>query len=155
MLARLLPIALIVSMPHAAVAVPVPQAAAAPRVITITVGDNMKFDPAAIAAKPGEKLKVVLKDVGQMPKVAMGHNFLLLVKGANPKDVADKCASARDNDFVAPAVVPQLIAHTKLVGPGETSDATFTAPKQPGDYVYICSFPGHFAVGMKGVLTVK
>jgi azurin len=134
---------------------PVPARAAAARVIQIEVGDNMKFAPAAITAAPGESVKVVLKHVGQMPKMAMGHNFVLLKKGVDAKGVADKCASSRDTEFIAAAVQPQLLASTKLVGPGETAEATFTAPAQRGDYQFICTFPGHFAVGMKGILTVK
>jgi azurin len=150
----------LLSLSLASLFAPVPvdaaaQAAAAPRVVQIIVGDNMKFDPATVAAKPGERLKIVLKDIGTMPKMAMGHNFVLLVKGANAKEVADKCASARATEFIAAEVKPKLIAFTKLVGPGETADVVFAAPKQPGDYVFICSFPGHFAAGMKGILTVK
>jgi azurin len=130
-------------------------AAAPPRVVQLLVGDNMKFDPATISASPGESIKVVLKGVGTMPKVAMGHNFVLLKKASDAKGVVDKSASARDTDFIAPAVQPQLLAFTKLVGPGETVDVTFTAPAQRGDYLFICTFPGHFAMGMKGTLTVK
>lgn len=128
---------------------------AAPRVVQIEVGDNMKFSMAAIAARPGEMLKVVLKGVGQMPKVAMGHNFVLLKKGTDPKKFVDTSMNARDTDFIAPALKAQVIASTRLVGPGETVDTTFAAPKQPGDYTYLCSFPGHYALGMKGTLTVK
>jgi azurin len=129
--------------------------AAAPRVVEIAVGDNMKFSVTAIAAKPGETLKVVLKGVGRMPKVAMGHNFVLLKKGADPKKFVDASVNARDTEFIAPAVKDQAIAFTRLVGPGETVETTFAAPTQPGDYTFLCSFPGHFALGMKGVLTVK
>jgi azurin len=136
-------------------AVPVaPVSAAAPRVVQIQVGDNMKFEPAAIAAAPGETISVVLKHVGQMPKVAMGHNFVLLKKASEAKAVVDKCSSARDTEFIAPAVKPQLLAFSKLIGPGETAEVTFTAPAR-GEYQFICTFPGHFAMGMKGTLTVK
>lgn len=136
-------------------AVPLQARQAAPRTVPMTVGDNMRFDPAAIAAKPGESLRIVLKDVGQMPKVAMGHNFVLLKKGANPKDVVDKSATARDTDFIAASVKNLILASTKLVGPGETVETTFQAPREPGSYTYLCSFPGHYAAGMKGVLTVR
>jgi azurin len=132
-----------------------PAAGAAPRVVQIQTGDNMKFTPAAITAAPGESITVVLKHTGQMPKMAMGHNFVLLKKASDAKGVVDKCASARDTEFVAADVKPQLLAYTKLVGPGETVEVTFTAPKQPGDYLFVCTFPGHFAMGMKGTLTVK
>ncbi len=134
---------------------PVHARQAAPRIVQIEVADNMKFSVPAITARPGEMLKVVLKGVGQMPKVAMGHNFVLLKKGVDPKKFVDASMNARDTDFIAPAVKDQVIASTRLVGPGETVDATFAAPKQPGDYTYLCSFPGHFALGMKGMLTVK
>jgi azurin len=132
-----------------------PSRGAAPRVVQIRTGDNMKFEPAAITAAPGESITVVIKHVGQMPKVAMGHNFVLLKKASDAKGVVDQCASARDAEFIAPAVKPQLLAYTKLVGPGETAEVTFTAPKQAGQYSFICTFPGHFAMGMKGTLTVK
>jgi azurin len=134
---------------------PVQARQAAPRVVQIDVGDHMKFSVAAITARPGEMLKVVLKGVGQMPKVAMGHNFVLLKKGADPKKFVDASMNARDTEFIAPAVKDQVLAATRLVGPGETAETTFAAPKQPGDYLYLCSFPGHYALGMKGILTVK
>jgi azurin len=50
--------------------------------------------------------------------------------------------------------MPDVIAHTGLVGPGETVEVTFKAPAA-GTYTFLCSFPGHFAAGMKGTLVVK
>lgn len=132
-----------------------PAAAAPPRVIQIQVGDSMKFSVEAIIAKPGEELTVVLNDKGTMPKAAMGHNFVLLRKGADAKAFVEKSAGARDTEFIAPAVKGDVLAATRLLGPGETDQVTFTAPRQPGTYTYLCSFPGHYAMGMKGTLTVK
>lgn len=132
-----------------------PGAVAQPRVVQVQVGDTMKFSVESITAKPGEQITVVLNDTGTMPKMAMGHNFVLLKKGANAKAFVDKSASARDTDFIAPAVKGDILAATRLLGPGETDKVTFTVPKERGTYVYLCSFPGHYAMGMKGTLTVK
>jgi azurin len=132
-----------------------PGAAPQPRVVQIDVGDDMKFLPAAIAARPGESIKVVIRHVGKLPKVAMGHNFVLLKKGVDAKKLVEACASAADTDFIAASVTPQLLAYTRLIGPGETADASFTVPALRGDYVFVCTFPGHFALGMKGILAVK
>jgi azurin len=129
-------------------------AQSAVRTIEIQVGDNMKFSPAAIEAKAGERLHIVLKSTGAMPKAGMGHNFILLKKGTNPKAFVDKCANARASDFIPAEVKDQILAATGLVGPGETSEATFTAPAS-GDYDFVCTFPGHFNLGMRGKLTVK
>ena len=128
---------------------------AAPRTVEIQVSDNMRFTPVRLEARRGELLRIVLKDVGTMPKAAMAHNFVLLRKGADPKGFADKSATSRATDFIAPSVKDQVLASTKLVGPGETADVTFTAPREAGHYTFICSFPGHFAVGMRGSLAVQ
>src|SRR5262245_3554246 len=48
--------------------------------VEITGNDTMRFDVTTIDAKPGQKVTVTLKNVGTMPKVSMGHNFVLLAK---------------------------------------------------------------------------
>ena len=60
--------------------------AKAGRTVEITTGDNMKYDVTEITAKPGESLRVVVKNTGAMPKIAMAHNFVLLKAGT---DVAE------------------------------------------------------------------
>jgi len=131
------------------------EAQKAPRVVELSVGDNMRFSTETIEAKPGESLKVVVKSTGTMPKVAMGHNFVLLKADAAPLEFVNAGLEHRDTDFIAPQMKPQIIANTTLVGPGETAEVVFKAPAKPGAYTYLCSFPGHFMGGMKGTLTVK
>ena len=134
---------------------PAVQAAASARTVTIQTGDDMKFSLTEVQAKPGERLRIVLKSTGGMPKTLMGHNVVVLSKGADVKAFLDASAMARANDFVAPSFAKQILAATGLIGGGETSEVTFTAPKAPGRYDYVCSFPGHVVAGMRGVLVVK
>ena len=129
--------------------------AQAPRVITLTGNDAMKFDVTAIEAKPGEALTVKVVSKGTMPKVAMAHNFVLLAAKTDANAFATAAAAARATDFIPAAQKAQVLASTGLAGPGETVQVTFNAPKAPGVYTFICSFPGHFLAGMKGTLTVK
>jgi hypothetical protein len=59
-------------------------------------------------------------------------------------------------DPEAKAFVPDLplVLHsTTLVKPGETMRLAFTAPAEPGEYIYVCTFPGHW-VRMYGVMLV-
>jgi azurin len=125
------------------------------RTVEITGTDTMKFSVTEITAKPGEKIHVVLKATGSMPKIAMAHNFVLLKAGVNPTDVANAAFNARATEFIPADMKDKILAHTGLVGGGETSDVTFTAPTKPGKYEYLCTFPGHFSQGMRGVLIVK
>jgi azurin len=123
--------------------------------VEISANDQMKFDVTAIDAKPGQKVTVTLKNIGTMPKVSMGHNFVLLNPSVDPPKFVETSQMHMAHDFIAPELQSQVIAHTKLLGPGETDTISFAAPRKPGAYTYICSFPGHFAIGMKGILTVQ
>jgi azurin len=127
--------------------------AQAPRVIEITAGDDMKYNVASIKAKPGEALKIRLKAVGAMPKMAMSHNIVILKVGTDQQAFATAASNARATNFVPPALKAQVIAASGLVGNGETVELNFVAPKVAGSYPFICTFPGHFLT-MKGTLVV-
>lgn len=129
--------------------------AAEPRLVKIKATDNLQYDVKTIQAKPGESIKVVLTAVSAMSKAEMSHNFVLLDKGTNVDAFAMDAAMARDNGYIPKAKVASVLAQTKLAGGGETVEVTFTAPTAPGEYIYICSFPGHYLGGMKGKLIVK
>lgn len=132
-----------------------PLAAQTPRTIEIIGTDDMKFSVTTITAKPGELLRIKLTSTGMIPKVAMAHNFVLLALGVNPQKFIDAGATERGTDFIAPATRGQVLAASQLGGAGETVWVTFKAPAKSGSYPYVCTFPGHFQAGMKGVLVVK
>ena len=129
--------------------------AAEPRLIKLKGTDAMQFDVKLIEAKPGEALKVTLTAVSSMAKAEMAHNFVLLAKGTNVDSFAMEAAMARDNGYLPKAKAAAILASTKLAGGGETVEVVFNAPKEPGEYIFICTFPGHFIGGMKGKLVVK
>jgi azurin len=139
--------------PAAAPSAVAAKSASGPRVIEITGNDQMKFSVTAIEAKEGEELKVVFTNIGTLPKEAMGHNWVLLKAGTDPMAFAAASMTAKDSDFIGPAVKDQVIASTPVLGPKQTAEVTFKAPA-PGVYPFLCSFPGHVAL-MKGTLTVK
>lgn len=130
-------------------------AASAARTIEIQGNDQMKFTVTTIQAKPGEQIRVVLKVVGTMPKMAMSHNFVLLAAGVNATDFANKSMMAAATAYIAPDLKAQVLASTGMAGAGETVEVTFKAPAKAGSYTFLCSFPGHFAAGMRGTLVVK
>ena len=125
-----------------------------PRTVKIIAGDDMKFSVTQITAKRGERLKIVLTSKGTLPKIAKAHNVVVLDKGTDTNAFVNASAMARATDFIAPALKKQVLAATKLAGNGETVEVTFTVPKVAGRYDFVCTFPGHIAGGMRGVLTV-
>ena len=130
-------------------------ASKAARIVELTAGDTMKYDKSEITAHPGETLHVVLKNTGSMPKIAAAHNFLVLKLGTDQAAFTAAAFNARETDFIPPDMKAAVIASTPLAGPGETVETTFKVPAKAGSYPYLCSFPGHFALGMRGMLIVK
>jgi azurin len=125
------------------------------RELTIKGTDNLKFSVELIEASPGETIRMTLEVVSNMPKTAMGHNIAIVDKDADVMEFVMQSMSAKDNEYIAPALEDQVVAFTKMIGGGETSVIEFTVPEEPGDYVYVCTFPGHYFAGMKGILRVK
>jgi len=131
---------------------------APPKEVTIQADDKMRYDVTAFDASPGQKVSVTIKNVGTTPKFSMGHNFVLLDRTINTGNVQstflDKASTEASHDYV-PTGAKEVLAHSKLLGPGESETVTFNAPYIPGDYLYLCSFPGHYSQGTKGFMTVK
>lgn len=114
--------------------------------------DQMKFDTQLIRVKAGEDVVLTFKNAGTMPKESMGHNFVILKPGVDLPTFGGEAASAADNEYIPKSSLSSIIAHTKLLGPGEEDKITFKLDK--GTYDYICSFPGHYGV-MQGKIVAE
>ena len=120
--------------------------------ITLSSDDRMKFDKSEINVYEGQTVILTLQHTGTMPVTAMGHNFVLLTQGTSLADFANEALKANDNEYI-PVDSKNIIAHTGLIGGGESDVITFEAPAK-GTYDYVCSFPGHYSV-MKGKFNVQ
>jgi len=140
---------------EAAATAPAAPAADAAAVFEFTANDSMKYNLTRIEVKAGQDVTVSLTNMGSMPKAAMAHNWILLKKGTDPKAFTDAAVMAASSDYVPAAMAGQIIAHTKLLGPKQTDEIKFKAPTEPGEYVFLCSFPAHYLSGMHGVLVVQ
>lgn len=125
------------------------------REIVVKGTDNMQFDVTLIEAKPGETIQLTLETKSTMPKAAMAHNIAIVDLGVNVEEFVLASMAEPDNEYIAPAFEDKVIANTKMIGGGETSTIEFTVPETAGDYEFVCTFPGHYFGGMKGVLRVS
>ncbi len=120
--------------------------------LEIEGNDQMQFNKSEFRVKAGEEVTLTLKHVGEMKVDVMGHNWVLLKPGTDIAAFGEKAMAAKDNGYI-PAGTDAVIAHTDMIGGGETTTITFTAPEK-GTYDFICSFPGHYGM-MKGKFIVE
>ncbi|MBK1438712.1 ThuA domain-containing protein [Parapedobacter sp. ISTM3] len=128
------------------------EAVAADESITIkAVIGEMKYDVTNFTAKAGQTLKIIFENPDHMQ-----HNLLVLKPGT-----LDRVGQAADDLAKQPNGVelqyipntPDVLFSTPLVNPEERYELTFTVPTTPGDYPYVCTFPGHWRI-MQGVMRV-
>lgn len=96
---------------------------------------------------------VSLRFVNQsLPQLRQSHAWVLVKPGTEGKVAWAAQQTGLQNDFIPES--PDIIARTDLIPPGESETIVFRAPQDPGDYPYICVFPGH-SESMHGVLKVQ
>ena len=122
------------------------------RKVEIIANDTMKFSIVEIHAKAGERLSVTLIIQGATPKFSMGHNWILLTPGADVDAFLIAAAESATTDYAPSSKRAEILATTKLLGPGEQDTTTFVTPPASGRYPFLCSYPGHSQGGMRGVL---
>ncbi|MGG5291547.1 azurin [Pseudomonas shirazensis] len=124
--------------------------------VTIDSTDQMSYNSKEFTVdKSCKKFTVTLTHSGNLPKNVMGHN-LVVSKTADMQPIAtDGLSAGIDKGYLKDGDA-RIIAHTKLIGAGESDKITFDTSKLEagGDYGFFCSFPGHISM-MKGKVVVK
>jgi azurin len=113
--------------------------------------EQLRFDLNWFAVEAGKPVQIVLRNPDAMP-----HNVIVGKPGSLQEiGTAGGSMPMPTDPAVKPFVPasPLVLQATRLVQQGESDSLAFTAPKEPGEYIYLCSFPGHW-LRMYGVMLV-
>ncbi len=123
--------------------------------VTIESDDAMQFNLTEFHVRSGQTVRLTLEHVGELSLEQMGHNVVILKADENPDTFGQRAASEgnRENQWLPEEMRDRVIAFTDMIGGGETTTIEFTAP-EPGQYPYLCTFPGHYGV-MQGTMVVN
>jgi azurin len=116
--------------------------------LEITGNDMIQYDKKQLkVGSDCTQVELTLTHTGKLPAASMGHDWVL-VKADDVQAVAsDGLAASAANNYVKKDDA-RVIAHTKVVGGGESTSVTFamSALKKGQSYKYMCTFPGHNAL---------
>jgi len=115
------------------------------------VKDVMKYNKELLTAKAGTTVRIVLENPDFMQ-----HNLVLIKPKTTDRVGAAADKLAQDANGAKMQYVPKMkdvVAATPLINPGSKYTLTIKLPDTPGDYPYICTFPGHWRI-MKGILRI-
>lgn len=125
--------------------------------VTIGSTDQMRFTVDDFEIPAGAPVELTLVHEGRMEARVMGHNVVILLPSEDPMAFGQEVMArdgSLDNDYVPEGMRERVVAHTPIIGGGETTTISFTAPEEPDDYPFLCSFPGHFGI-MQGTMRVR
>ncbi len=116
-------------------------------VLLRTLPHQMLYDRREIWVQTGKPLAIVFQNNDVMP-----HN-LVVIKPGKMQSVGEAAERlpAGEVDFIPKT--DDVLWHTALLKPGDSTRLTFVAPEQPGDLPFVCTFPGHWRV-MNGIIHV-
>ncbi len=107
-----------------------------------TVTDQMLFDKERLAVQSGKPVEIVFENTDLMP-----HNVVITQPGALEEIGTLAEASATQPGALERHYVPEsrkIILGSRLLQPRDAQRLNFTAPKTPGVYPYVCTYPGHW-----------
>jgi azurin len=119
------------------------------RTITMGTQPGLRFSTDRIDVAAGARVRLVFNNTDDML-----HNLVVVLPGT--ADAVGEAALGLGLDGPRLEYVPPLesvLYHTSLLQPGESESIYFTAPNEPGDYTYVCTYPGHHVL-MRGVMRV-
>jgi putative membrane-bound dehydrogenase-like protein len=113
---------------------------------------QMKFTESTLTVRAGQRVEITLTNTDDMP-----HNFVLFKRGSLATYEKELFGSLNEPNAQLRGFVPDspnVLLASRLLNAGESAVVAFDAPAEPGEYPFVCSFPGHW-VTMKGVLRIE
>jgi putative membrane-bound dehydrogenase-like protein len=120
-------------------------------IIIKVVKDVMKFDKQLMTVQAGTTVQFVVQNPDFMQ-----HNLVIIKMKSLEKVGAAADKMAQDPNGAKLQYVPKIpevLAATPLINPAGKYTLTFKVPDTPGDYPYVCTFPGHWRI-MNGIIRV-
>jgi azurin len=120
-----------------------------------TVREQMRYDTPRIAVEPGKQFEVIFENVDAMP-----HNIVFVKPGTREQVGMQANTQAPTSlDEKGRAYVPKnnknILAASRLLEPGQKETLKIKAPTQPGEYEFLCTFPGHWPVMWGKMIVTK
>ncbi len=113
---------------------------------------QMKFDQTTITSRAGQQVEITFTNTDDMQ-----HNVVIFKRGSMAAYEKELFGSLNEPNAQLRGFVPDspnILIASRLLNSQESTVIAFAAPTEPGDYPFVCSFPGHW-VTMRGVLRVQ
>ena len=114
--------------------------------------NTLKFVQDTLTVQAGQLVELTFENLDAMPhNVVIGQPGSLEAIGTAADELATS-PEGQAQDYVPG--IESILTASPLIDAGETVTITFQVPTTPGEYPFVCTFPGHWRV-MNGILIVE
>ncbi len=119
------------------------------KILKLGTKPGLKYDVSNFEVKAGSKVRLIFNNNDDMT-----HNVVITAPGAADEvgSLALKTGLKGSEMNYVPSS-NKVLFHTGLLQPETSESIYFVAPSTPGEYMFVCTFPGHAAV-MRGIIKV-
>ena len=119
------------------------------KILKLGTKPGLKYDVSNFEVKAGSKVRLIFNNNDDMT-----HNVVITAPGAADEvgSLALKMGLKGSEMNYVPSS-NKVLFHTGLLQPETSESSYFVAPSTPGEYMFVCTFPGHAAV-MRGIIKV-
>jgi azurin len=119
------------------------------KILKLGTKPGLKYDVSNFEVKAGSKVRLIFNNNDDMT-----HNVVITAPGAADEvgSLALKMGLKGSEMNYVPSS-NKVLFHTGLLQPETSESIYFVAPSTPGEYMFVCTFPGHAAV-MRGIIKV-
>ena len=119
------------------------------KILKLGTKPGLKYDVSNFEVKAGSKVRLIFNNNDDMT-----HNVVITGPGAADEvgSLALKMGLKGSEMNYVPSS-NKVLFHTGLLQPETSESIYFVAPSTPGEYMFVCTFPGHAAV-MRGIIKV-
>ncbi len=118
-----------------------------------TVREQMRYDTPELVVEAGKPFEVIFENSDIMP-----HNFVVVMPGAHQEVGVAASTMPATPDNNGRLYIPessQVLAGSRMLEPGQKEKLALGAPVTPGEYEYVCTFPGHWPIMWGRLRVVK
>jgi azurin len=124
--------------------------AAPDKTLVIGTVPGMKYDVTELEVKAGTKVKLTFNNLDD----DMTHNLVIVEPGtADEVGLAAFSLGVKASQMSYVPNSNKVLFHTTLLQPEASQTIYFVAPSKPGEYSFVCTYPGHHTL-MRGILKV-
>ncbi len=120
-----------------------------------TIREQMRYDTDRLVVEAGKPFEVIFENVDLMP-----HNIVFVEPGAR-QAVSEAVQTMKPDELdkhgraYVPTADHRVLSASKMIEPGQKETLKLKAPGNPGEYEYVCTFPGHWQIMWGKLIVVK